>query len=108
MMGGPPPPPLAPVPDKLPFGMKEKPKYKLEQPMKRLNWTKVQPKQLKENSLWVKANEDRFASDDVFQMLMENFSTKTVKTSKLADRPTDCLAPIDLDLVLTLTCWARF
>lgn len=60
--------------------MKEKQKYKLEQPMKRLNWTKIQTQRLKENSFWVKANEEKFASDDVFQMLVENFSTKAVKT----------------------------
>ena len=91
MAGGPPPPIAPPVPDKLPFGMKEKQKYKLEQPMKRLNWTKIQTQRLKENSFWVKANEEKFASDDVFQMLVENFSTKTVKTSKLDHSTTDPL-----------------
>lgn len=48
--GGPPPPPpppgMGPPPpmmmqNQLPFGLSEKPKYKLDTPMKRLNWDKV-------------------------------------------------------------------
>lgn len=45
--GGPPPPPppafgaMAPAVKKLPFGLQEKPKYKVEAPLKKLNWDKV-------------------------------------------------------------------
>ena len=64
--------------------MKEKKKYTVEQPLKKINWNKIQTQRLKENSFWVKANEEKYACDDVCQILIENFSTKTAKT-KLAD-----------------------
>ncbi len=57
--------------------MKEKKKYQFDQPLKRVNWSKIQPRQLKENSFWVNANDEKFASEDLFQILVENFSTKT-------------------------------
>ncbi len=63
----------------LPFGMKEKKKYKVDQPLKRINWNKIQAQKLKENSFWVKANEDKFANDDLCKLLLENFSTKQTK-----------------------------
>jgi hypothetical protein len=34
---------------------------------------------LKENAFWVKANEQNFANDELFQVLNENFSTKKAK-----------------------------
>lgn len=61
--------------------MKEKKKYKLDLPMKRINWNKVQTQRLKEDSFWVHVNEEKLASDDVFKMLIENFSTKQAKPS---------------------------
>ncbi len=64
--------------------MKEKKKYTVDQPLKRINWNKIQTQRLKENSFWVKANEEKYAHDDVCQILIENFSTKATKT-KLAD-----------------------
>lgn len=67
----------------LPFGMKEKKKYNVDQPLKRINWNKIQTQRLKENSFWVKANEEKFATEDVFQLLLENFSTKPAKKSSL-------------------------
>ena len=84
MMGGPPPPLMASFSQVLPFGLKEKKKYKVDQPLKKVNWNKVQTQQLKENSFWVKANEEKFASEDLFQILIENFSTKQTK-AKLTD-----------------------
>lgn len=68
----------------LPHGMKEKKKYKVEQPLKKISWNKIQTQSLKENSFWVKANEEKFASDDVFKILMDNFSTKQTKPSKMS------------------------
>jgi hypothetical protein len=62
--------------------MKEKKKYKIEQPLKRVNWNKIQTQRLKENSFWVKANEEKFANEDFFKILVENFSTKPAKSSK--------------------------
>ena len=61
--------------------MREKRKYKLDQPMKRINWTKIQTRNLKENSIWVRVEEDRLASSDVCQLLVDNFSTKVTKPS---------------------------
>lgn len=61
--------------------MKEKKKYKLDQPMKRINWNKVQTQRLKEDSFWVHVNEEKLASDEVFKILIENFSTKQTKPS---------------------------
>jgi hypothetical protein len=51
----------------------------VEQPLKRINWNKIQTQRLKESSFWVRANEDKFACEDVFQTLIENFSTKPTK-----------------------------
>ena len=61
--------------------MKEKKKFNVDQPLKRINWNKVQTQRLKENSFWVNANEEKYASDDILQILLENFSTKPSKTS---------------------------
>lgn len=61
--------------------MKEKKKFNVDQPLKRINWNKVQTQRLKENSFWVNANEEKYATDDILQILLENFSTKPSKTS---------------------------
>lgn len=85
VMGGPPPPPpTLSFANILPYGMREKKKYKIEQPLKKVNWNKIQTQHLKENSFWVKVNEEKLASEDIFQILIENFSTKQTKT-KLTD-----------------------
>ncbi len=60
--------------------MKEKKTYQVGQPLKRINWSKIQARQLKENSFWVKANDEKFASEDIFQILIDNFSTKPANT----------------------------
>ena len=65
---------------KLPYGMKEKKKYQVDQPLKRVNWSKIQARQLKENSFWVSANDEKFASEDLLQSLIDNFSTKPTNT----------------------------
>uniref|UniRef100_A0A8B9C2Y7 Diaphanous related formin 2 n=1 Tax=Anser brachyrhynchus TaxID=132585 RepID=A0A8B9C2Y7_9AVES len=80
LFGGPPmPPPLGGVPfapfpviPALPHGMKEKKKYKLEVSMKRINWSKV----LQKNSFWVKAEEDKFESPELFAKLAITFGTQ--------------------------------
>jgi diaphanous 2 len=88
MMGGPPPPPppfgavRAPPPaPSLPFGMKEKPKYKVDAPLKKINWDKIAINNLKENAFWVKVDEQKYANDKVCKLLVDNFSTKK-QTSK--------------------------
>ena len=82
-MGGPPAPPIM-ISNALPFGLKEKKKYKIEQPLKKVNWNKVPTQTLKETSFWVKVNEEKLASEDILQILIENFSTKQTK-AKLTD-----------------------
>ncbi|XP_065499144.1 protein diaphanous homolog 2 isoform X2 [Caloenas nicobarica] len=82
--GGPPmPPPLGGIPfapfpviPALPHGMKEKKKYKLEVAMKRINWSKIEPQEIAENSFWVKAEEDKFENPELFAKLAVTFGTQ--------------------------------
>uniref|UniRef100_A0A8C3EFW5 Diaphanous related formin 2 n=1 Tax=Corvus moneduloides TaxID=1196302 RepID=A0A8C3EFW5_CORMO len=82
--GGPPmPPPLGGAPfapfmvmPALPHGMKEKKKYKLEVSMKRINWSKIEPQEIGENSFWVKAEEDKFEDPELFAKLALTFGTQ--------------------------------
>ncbi|KAF1417979.1 hypothetical protein FQV24_0014067, partial [Spheniscus mendiculus] len=82
--GGPPMPPalggvpFAPFPviPALPHGMKEKKKYKLEVTMKRINWSKIEPQEIAENSFWVKAEEDKFENPELFAKLALTFGTQ--------------------------------
>uniref|UniRef100_A0A8C3EK16 Diaphanous related formin 2 n=1 Tax=Corvus moneduloides TaxID=1196302 RepID=A0A8C3EK16_CORMO len=89
--GGPPmPPPLGGAPfapfmvmPALPHGMKEKKKYKLEVSMKRINWSKIEPQEIGENSFWVKAEEDKFEDPELFAKLALTFGTQ-MKEKKAA------------------------
>ncbi|NXP77063.1 DIAP2 protein, partial [Ramphastos sulfuratus] len=82
--GGPPMPPalggaaFAPFPVRpaLPHGMKEKKKYNLEVAMKRINWSKIEPQKIAENSFWVKAEEDKFENPELFAKLAVTFGTQ--------------------------------
>ncbi|XP_069469093.1 protein diaphanous homolog 2 isoform X2 [Ambystoma mexicanum] len=82
--GAPPPPPLfgnlrgppVPAPPSLPYGMKPKKMYKPEVTMKRINWSKVDPTELSENCIWVKAKEDKFEQPELFTRLSQTFSTQ--------------------------------
>ncbi|TRZ07725.1 hypothetical protein HGM15179_019382, partial [Zosterops borbonicus] len=82
--GGPPMPPslggvsFAPFPvmPALPHGMKEKKKYNLEVSMKRINWSKIEPQEIGENSFWVKAEEDKFEDPELFAKLALTFGTQ--------------------------------
>ncbi|XP_004412277.1 PREDICTED: uncharacterized protein LOC101380635 [Odobenus rosmarus divergens] len=102
MMGIPPPPPppplfggpplplplgggIPPFPEAaldLPYGMKQKKIYKPEVPMKRINWSKIEPKELSENCVWLKVKEDKFENPDLFAKLTLNFATQ-IKDSKV-------------------------
>ncbi|GFN88166.1 diaphanous-related formin [Plakobranchus ocellatus] len=86
--GGPPPPPggsFSPFSNQLPFGMKEKKKYSTNTQTKRLNWNKLNPKQLEKDSLWVKLNEADFESPDIFSNLEAMFSTKAPPKKEQTD-----------------------
>ncbi|XP_071500054.1 protein diaphanous homolog 2-like isoform X2 [Diadema antillarum] len=102
-MGGPPPPPPPmggkgppPVPggvpmfggmspggpspqSSLPHGMKAKKKYTPQTPMKRANWSKINPRQLNKKSFWVQAKEDRLEKDVVMEQLALLFASKPAK-----------------------------
>ncbi|XP_075752873.1 protein diaphanous homolog 2 isoform X3 [Pelodiscus sinensis] len=82
-LGGiPPPPPGAPA--SLPYGMKEKKKYKPEVSMKRINWSKIEPPDILENCFWIKVREDKFENPDLFAKLALTFGTK-MKARKAVD-----------------------
>ncbi|XP_031450160.1 protein diaphanous homolog 2 [Phasianus colchicus] len=99
--GGPPPPPpggppmapflgsypFAPVPvmPALPHGMKEKKKYNVEVSMKRINWSKIEPYKIAENSFWVKAEENKFESPELFARLAVTFGTQ-MKAKKAVEK----------------------
>ncbi|CAL4084771.1 unnamed protein product [Meganyctiphanes norvegica] len=81
-MGPPPPPgaPRAPPPNVLPFGMTLKKGIKPNQQTKRLQWTKVTPTQMSQNSLWVKLNKKGAnIKTEVLQELGEQFAVKVIK-----------------------------
>ncbi|KAK2178702.1 hypothetical protein NP493_533g01102 [Ridgeia piscesae] len=82
MFGGmrPPASPFSPPLPQLPFGMKEKPKYNPEIQMRRVNWNKINAKQLQKDALWVNMNEEELANPDLFEELKKNFGAKV--TSK--------------------------
>ncbi|XP_069896199.1 protein diaphanous homolog 2 isoform X1 [Dipodomys merriami] len=86
LFGGPPPPPPPPggVSMSLPYGMKQKKIYKPEVSMKRINWSKIEPKDLSENCVWLKVKEEKFENPDLFAKLALNFATN-IKVSKSAE-----------------------
>ncbi|XP_066212140.1 protein diaphanous homolog 2 [Saccopteryx leptura] len=81
-LGGVPPPPPAPV--ELPYGMKHKKVYKPEVSMKRINWSKIEPKELSESCFWIKVKEDKFENPDLFAKLALTFATQ-IKVQKNAE-----------------------
>ena len=91
-MGGVPPPPMgmpimmAPA---LPGGMKEKKTFKPETTMKRLNWNQLKAPVINEDSFWVKAEDEKFESQDLFTRLMASFGQKkiTKKVNTNAEKP---------------------
>ncbi|XP_075855496.1 protein diaphanous homolog 2 isoform X2 [Microcebus murinus] len=83
LFGGPPlPPPLGGIPPPpgasfaLPYGMKQKKLYKPEVSMKRINWSKIEARELSENCFWLKVKEDKFENPDLFAKLALNFATQ--------------------------------
>ncbi|KAM8733592.1 protein diaphanous homolog 1 [Acanthopagrus schlegelii] len=95
--GAPPPPPVfgmppvpgmggwgAPAPPQLPHGLQPKKEYKPEVQLKRANWRKIGPEDLSEKSFWIKANEEKFESNELLAKLTLAFSSQT-KTKKEQD-----------------------
>lgn len=70
---GPPPPPMPnsrmPLPmqtNTLPHYLKPKKKFDADGPMKRANWKAIIPQKLTEKAFWVKCQEEKLASEDIF------------------------------------------
>ncbi|XP_011337146.1 protein diaphanous isoform X1 [Ooceraea biroi] len=91
-MGGPPPPPMpgmgpppppmagfsppAPAMQALPHGLKPKKKWEVEGQLKRANWKAILPHKLTEKSFWMKVQEDKLASPEILDGLVQKFSSK--------------------------------
>ncbi|GAB1604558.1 protein diaphanous homolog 2-like isoform X1, partial [Argonauta hians] len=77
-MGGIPPPPrfssAPPVKEKT---LPHRKKYTFDMKIKRINWTKVNERNVDENSFWAKVNEDKFANDRLLNEIKSKFSIKT-------------------------------
>lgn len=58
--------------------------------MKRANWKAIIPQKMSEKAFWIKCQEDKLASDEIFAGLVAKFSTKPAKKSEkdTVDRPT--------------------
>lgn len=93
---GPPPPPMMRMPgaplmptNTLPPYLKPKKKFDADGPMKRANWKAIIPQKLSEKAFWVKCQEDKLASDDIFAGLAAKFSSKPIKKADkdLVDKP---------------------
>ncbi|XP_027213745.2 protein diaphanous isoform X2 [Penaeus vannamei] len=81
---GPPPPPgmpaMRPPVESLPYGMTLRKTIKPPAQTKRLQWNKVTPNKMSENSLWVRLNKkDIKVKQDVLKDLSERFAVKQVK-----------------------------
>lgn len=87
--GGPMPPPPMMAPQALPHGLKPKKKWNVDGPMKRANWKAIIPQRMSDKAFWIKCQEDRLASDDIFAALSERFSSKPTKkpNKDSTDRP---------------------
>ncbi|XP_064086830.1 protein diaphanous-like isoform X1 [Macrobrachium nipponense] len=88
-MGGPPPPPGMPMvrgppPDVLPYGMTLKKTMKPPAQTKRLQWNKLTPSKMSENSLWVQLNKKEGKINHVvLKNLSEQFAVKQVKKTNV-------------------------
>ncbi|XP_067125156.1 protein diaphanous isoform X2 [Centruroides vittatus] len=82
----PPPPPFpgAPLPPpmpslsterKLPYNLQPKQKYELDTQIKRINWDPIDVQKLTEKAFWVKVQEEKLASEDIFDEISCRFSS---------------------------------
>lgn len=104
---GPPPPPMLrmpnalPPPNILPHYLKPKKKFDVDGPMKRANWKAIIPQKLSEKAFWVKCQEDKLASEDIFAGLAAKFSSKPIKKPEkdLVDKPSNAKKNVDLRVI---------
>lgn len=73
----------------LPHGLKAKKTWQVDGPMKRANWKAIVPNKMSEKAFWIKCQEDKLASDDIFAGLSAKFSSKPIKKEDKdsVDRP---------------------
>uniref|UniRef100_UPI00358FCA35 protein diaphanous homolog 2-like isoform X2 n=1 Tax=Myxine glutinosa TaxID=7769 RepID=UPI00358FCA35 len=86
----PPPPPFgglakAKVIEALPHGLKPKKEYKLDVPMKRINWVKIPPNKMAANCFWVGVKEEQLEKPELFANLTLNFAQAKGKKDDEAD-----------------------
>ncbi|KAI1294579.1 Protein diaphanous -like protein 3 [Halotydeus destructor] len=87
-MGGPPPPPpfggpALPMVPSIPSYLPTLNEYKLETPLKKVNWKKITPTKIPEQSIWVEIDERTMKeSEYLFNGLNERFSSDSRRTIK--------------------------
>uniref|UniRef100_A0A914DG01 Uncharacterized protein n=1 Tax=Acrobeloides nanus TaxID=290746 RepID=A0A914DG01_9BILA len=81
LKGGPPPPPglFAPSAPAIPEYLKKKRPYMSDIPIKKIAWGNfvIKPNDINKASLWVALDEEKVASDNVFEIIKSKFATAT-------------------------------
>ncbi|CAF1020014.1 unnamed protein product [Rotaria sordida] len=75
----PPPPPMMPgfgAPPQLPQYLCKKQKYSVTEPIKKVQWSKVNPYTIKKESIWVNVDEAKYVNDTLFSDIRKNFASK--------------------------------
>ncbi|CAF3047800.1 unnamed protein product [Rotaria sp. Silwood2] len=86
--GGPPPPPPPPppmmpgfgAPPQLPQYLRKKQKYAVTEPVKKVQWSKINPHTIKKDSMWVHVDEEKYVNDELFSDIRKNFASKVAPT----------------------------
>lgn len=71
----PPPMPISCAERKLPYNLQPKQKYELDTQIKRINWDPIDLQKLTEKAFWVKVQEEKLASEDIFDEISCRFSS---------------------------------
>ncbi|CAF0847252.1 unnamed protein product [Rotaria sordida] len=76
--GPPPPPPMMMgfVPPQLPQYLRRKQKYAVTEPVKKVQWSKINPHAIKKDSMWVHVDEEKYVNDELFSDIRKNFASK--------------------------------
>ncbi|UJR15581.1 hypothetical protein I4U23_002517 [Adineta vaga] len=77
----PPPPPMMPefsAPLQLPQYLRKKQKYCVTEPVKKVQWSKINPYTIKKDSMWVGVDEDKYVNDVLFSDIRKNFASKII------------------------------
>ncbi|CAF0999006.1 unnamed protein product [Adineta steineri] len=77
----PPPPPMMPefsAPPQLPQYLRKKQKYAVTEPVKKVQWSKINPYTIKKESMWVNVDEEKYVNDTLFSDIRKNFASKII------------------------------